>query len=94
MHYYFYLSKVQIRKNVLKYSNEVKILRYIPPLGVTQSKPRPGRGQSAVIWCVMVTAWKGLKVEAWNPFFLGTIDPGQAVPHMRDGGIAEASPPQ
>ena len=34
MHYYFYLSKVQIRKNVLKYSNEVKILRYIPPLNV------------------------------------------------------------
>lgn len=32
MHYYFYLSKVQIRKNVLKYSNEVKILCYIPPL--------------------------------------------------------------
>ena len=32
MHYYFYLSKVQIRKNLLKYSNEVKVLRYIPPL--------------------------------------------------------------
>ena len=32
MHYYFYLSKVHIRKNLLKYSNEVKILRYIPPL--------------------------------------------------------------
>ena len=35
MHYYFYLSKVQIRKNVLKYSNEVKILRYIPPLTIS-----------------------------------------------------------
>ena len=28
MHYYFYLSKVQIRKNVLKYSNEVKIQQW------------------------------------------------------------------
>ena len=35
MHYYFYLRKVQIRKNVLKYSNEVKILCYIPPLQKT-----------------------------------------------------------
>ena len=34
MHYYFYFSKVQIRKNLLKYSNEVKILRYIPPLDI------------------------------------------------------------
>ena len=32
MHYYLYLNKVQIRKNVLKYSNEVTILHYIPPL--------------------------------------------------------------
>ena len=32
MHYYFNFSKVQIRKNVLKYSNEVKIFSYIPPL--------------------------------------------------------------
>src|SRR4029434_893040 len=34
MHCYFYLSKVQIRKNVLKYSNEVKLLPYIPPLSI------------------------------------------------------------
>ena len=39
MHYYFYLSKVQIRKNVLKYSNEVKILRYIPPLVTASQVP-------------------------------------------------------
>ena len=36
MLYYFYLSKVQIRKNLLKYSNEVKILCYIPPRTVNE----------------------------------------------------------
>ena len=38
MHYYFYLSKVEIRKNVLKYSNKVKILCYIRPLVVSDLK--------------------------------------------------------
>ena len=44
MHYYFYLSKVQIRKNLLKYSNEVKILCYIPPLQYSGGWVRVGRG--------------------------------------------------
>ena len=36
MHYWLYLSKVQIREGYVKYSDEVFVLCYIPPLALSE----------------------------------------------------------